>query len=258
MNIAWADLQALLNHYFWPWLRLLALFSAAPVFSEKQPGKKVKIALAVLITLLVAPSLPAVAIPVFSAAGVWTGAKQLIIGVSIGLTIQMAFVTVRTAGEIIGLQMGLSFATFFDPAGGQNMPVLSRLLNLFVTLLFLSFNGHLWLIAIVVQSFERLPIDDAPLVRDGFYALVEHAGIIFSYGLMLGLPVVTLLLAINLALGLLNRLTPQLSIFVIGFPLTLTVGMLSLSMLMRTLTPFLENLLRLLFDGLDEMLMMFI
>ena len=75
---------------------------------------------------------------------------------------------------------------------------------------------------------------------------------------MLGLPVVTLLLAINLALGLLNRLTPQLSIFVIGFPLTLTVGMLSLSMLMRTLTPFLENLLRLLFDGLDEMLMMFI
>ncbi|WP_312110946.1 flagellar biosynthetic protein FliR, partial [Pantoea septica] len=61
-----------------------------------------------------------------------------------------------------------------------------------------------------------------------------------------------------LALGLLNRLTPQLSIFVIGFPLTLTVGMLSLSMLMRTLTPFLENLLRLLFDGLDEMLMMFI
>lgn len=149
-------------------------------------------------------------------------------------------------------------ATFFDPGGGQNMPVLSRLLNLFVTLLFLSFNGHLWLIAIVVQSFERLPIDDAPLLRDGFYALVEHAGIIFSYGLMLGLPVVTLLLAINLALGLLNRLTPQLSIFVIGFPLTLTVGMLSLSMLMRTLTPFLENLLRLLFDGLDEMLMMFI
>ena len=127
-----------------------------------------------------------------------------------------------------------------------------------IALLFLSFNGHLWLIAIVVQSFERLPIDDAPLLRDGFYALVEHAGIIFSYGLMLGLPVVTLLLAINLALGLLNRLTPQLSIFVIGFPLTLTVGMLSLSMLMRTLTPFLENLLRLLFDGLDEMLMMFI
>jgi flagellar biosynthetic protein FliR len=246
-----------INHLFWPALRVLALFSTAPIFSGKEFNKKAKVGLAVAISFLIGQNLPDSHIIVFSWQGVGVAAQQLIIGAAMGLTIQFIFVAVRTAGEIIGLQMGLSFATFFDPSGGQNMPIVSRILNLLATLLFLTFDGHLWMLTILNQSFEVLPVDAASLHTEGFYYLVQAGGLIFRYGLLLGLPIITLLLAINFTLGLLNRLTPQLSIFVIGFPLTLTVGMGALALSMRALAPFFENVMTEIFNHLSEMIILF-
>ena len=138
-------------------------------------------------------------------------------------------------GEVIGLQMGLSFATFFDPSGGPNMPILARILNLITLLLFLAFDGHLWLIHIVISSFDLIPVQVTPLNREGFRMLVQSANHIFLNGLMLALPFITLFLILNLALGILNRMTPQLSVFVVGFPLTLTVGISMLGLIISVL-----------------------
>ncbi|EBX3952675.1 flagellar biosynthetic protein FliR, partial [Salmonella enterica subsp. enterica serovar Offa] len=114
---------------------------SSPIFNEKEINKKTKIALAMILTLLVAPGLPQTQVNIFSIDALWVGIQQILIGVAMGLTIQFIFIAIRHAGEIIGLQMGLSFATFYDPSGGQNMPVISRILNLLATLLFLAFNG---------------------------------------------------------------------------------------------------------------------
>ncbi|NIY48654.1 flagellar biosynthetic protein FliR [Cedecea colo] len=246
-----------ISHLFWPALRVLALFSTAPIFSGKELNKKAKVALALCIAFLIGQNLPDSHISIFSWQGFGVAAQQLIIGAAMGLTVQLIFVTVRTAGEIIGLQMGLSFATFFDPSGGQNMPIIARIINLLATLLFLACDGHLWMLTILAQSFEVLPVGGVSLHAEGFYYLVRMAGLIFRCGLMLGLPVVTLLLAINFTLGLLNRLTPQLSIFVIGFPLTLTVGMGALMLEMYTLAPFVENLLTAIFNHLSRIIILF-
>ncbi len=246
-----------ISHLFWPALRVLALFSTAPIFSGKEFSKKAKVGLALCISFLIGQNLPDSHIVIFSWQGVGVAAQQLIIGTAVGLTLQLIFVAVRTAGEIIGLQMGLSFATFFDPSGGQNMPIIARILNLLATLLFLSLNGHLWMLTILNQSFEVLPIGGTSLHAEGFYYLVKMGGLIFRCGLMLGLPIITLLLAINFTLGLLNRLTPQLSIFVIGFPLTLTVGMGAQAIEMRTLAPFFENLMAEIFNHLARIIILF-
>ncbi|CAI2023495.1 flagellar biosynthesis protein FliR [Serratia ficaria] len=160
-----------LSQYFWPLLRILALIGTAPVFSEKQISKKVKIGLGGLIVILIAPTLPTSNIPIFSAAGLWLAVQQILIGVALGLTMQFAFAAVRLAGEVIGMQMGLSFATFFDPSGGPNMPVLARLLNLLAMLLFLSVDGHLWLISLLADSFHTLPVQTRPLNGNGFLVL---------------------------------------------------------------------------------------
>jgi flagellar biosynthetic protein FliR len=234
-----------ISHYFWPALRILALFSTAPIFNGKEFSKKAKVGLAMCLAFLIGQNLPDSHIIIFSWQGFGVAAQQLLIGATMGITVQLIFVAVRTAGEIIGLQMGLSFATFFDPSGGQNMPIIARILNLLATLLFLSFNGHLWMLTILNDSFEVIPVSGAgaSLHTEGFYYLVQTAGLIFRCGLMLGLPIITLLLAINFTLGLLNRLTPQLSIFVIGFPLTLSIGMGALALMMYTLSPFFENLM---------------
>jgi flagellar biosynthetic protein FliR len=204
----------------------------------------------------VSGSVPDAGIGLYSWTGVWVLAKQVVIGAALGLTLQLMFAAVRMAGEIIGMQMGLSFATFFDPGVG-NSPVISRFLNLLVTLLFLVFNGHLWMLALIAETFHALPVNAAPLHAGGFLYLVSQGGLIFSQGLMLGLPIIALLLCINFTLGLLNRLTPQLSIFVVGFPLTLTVGMVALFLLAQTLAPFFEHLMSRIFDTLSGLILAF-
>ncbi|ACY84989.1 flagellar type III secretion system protein FliR [Edwardsiella piscicida] len=249
-----AQLTLWLGQFFWPFIRLLALYSTAPMLGEKAVPRKIRIALAALTAFLLAPQLPPTDITLASGGALWLAIQQILIGCAIGLTMQLAFAAVRLAGEVIGMQMGLSFATFFDPSGGPNMPVLARLLNLLALLLFLSVNGHLWTISLLADSFRTLPLSTHPLNGNGFLALAQSGNLIFLNGMMLALPLIALLLTLNMALGLLNRMTPQLSIFVVGFPLTLTIGMMTLSMLMPMLAPFVEHLMQTLFDRLTIIL----
>ncbi|HCR7359846.1 TPA: flagellar biosynthetic protein FliR, partial [Shigella flexneri] len=157
-----------LSLYFWPLLRVLALISTAPILSERSVPKRVKLGLAMMITFVIAPSLPANDVPVFSFFALWLAVQQILIGIALGFTMQFAFAAVRTAGEIIGLQMGLSFATFVDPASHLNMPVLARIMDMLALLLFLTFNGHLWLISLLVDTFHTLPIGGEPLNSNAF------------------------------------------------------------------------------------------
>jgi len=241
-----------LGLYFWPLLRVMALIMTAPILSEKSIPKRVKIGLGMLITFVIAPTMPPVNIPIFSPQAVWLALQQVLIGVAIGFTMQLAFAAIRTAGELIGLQMGLSFATFFDPGSHLNMPVLARVIDMLAMLLFLTFNGHLWLISMLVDTFHTLPIGGNPVNSNAFLALTRAAGLIFINGLMLALPVITLLLTVNLSLGLLNRMAPQLSVFVIGFPITLTVGLILMGLLMPLIAPFCEHLFSEIFNLLSD------
>lgn len=243
-----------LGMYFWPLLRVLALISTAPILSERTVPKRVKIGLGVVITFIIAPNLPANDMTVFSMDALWLALQQILIGVALGFTMQFAFAAIRTAGELIGLQMGLSFATFFDPSSNLNMPVLARFMDLLALLLFLSFNGHLWLISMLVDTFHTLPIGGEPVNSNAFLALARAGGLIFLNGLMLALPVITMLLTLNLSLGLLNRMAPQLSVFSIGFPVTLTVGILLMVTLMPLIAPFCEHLFSEIFNLLADIL----
>ena len=134
------------------------------------------------------------------------------------------------------------------------MPVLARFLDMLAMLLFLTFNGHLWLISLLADSFHTLPIGGDPLNANAFLALAKAGGLIFLNGMRLALPLIILLLTINLALGLLNRVAPQLSVFAIGFPVTLSIGILTIGILMPLLAPFCEHLFSEVFDLLSDIL----
>lgn len=226
----------------------------APILSERAVPRRVKVGLGIVITVIIAPTLPATQYSIFSAASFWLMLQQILIGAALGLTMQFAFAAIRTAGEIIGLQMGLSFATFFDPGSRLNMPVLARFLDLLALLLFLVFNGHLWLISLLVDTFHTLPIGMLTLNSQAWMTLTQAAGLIFINGLMLALPLITLLLTLNIALGMLNRMSPQLSVFVIGFPVTLSVGMLFFSVMMQLIAPFTEHVFSAIFDLLANVI----
>jgi flagellar biosynthesis protein FliR len=227
--------------FLWPFVRMLALISTAPVFSEKVVPRTVKVGMALLLAVAIAPTLGALpSVPLVSAAGLWILIQQILIGAAMGFSMKMVFAMVQAAGEYVGLQMGLSFASFFDPTSGGNTMVLARLLNVIAMLLFLVVDGHLVLIETLAESFQILPIADAPLAASGWFLLVKAGAQIFQGGLILALPLIATLLTLNLAMGILNRVSPQFSIFSVGFPITLLAGIAMLQVLMQYMGPFLE------------------
>ena len=235
------QLSAWMVAFLWPFVRMLALISTAPIFSEKPVPRIVKVGLAVFLAIAIAPTLGTLpSVPLVSAGGIWILIQQILIGAAMGFSMKMVFAMVQAAGEYAGLQMGLSFASFFDPISGGNTMVLARLLNVIAMLIFLTVDGHLVLIETLAESFRFLPIADAPLAARGWFLLVSAASQIFLGGLILALPLIATLLTLNLAMGILNRVSPQFSIFAVGFPITLLAGIAMLQILMQYMGPFLE------------------
>ena len=247
-----AQMTAWLVAFLWPFVRMLALVSTAPIFSETWVPRQVKVAVAALLALVLAPTLaPMPDVPVVSAGGVWIIVQQVLIGAAMGFSMRLVFAAVLAAGEYIGLQMGLSFASFFDPMNGGATMVVARLLNMLAMLIFIAVDGHLMMINALAASFQALPIATQPLAAQGWLLLVNGGGQIFASGLMLSLPLVTALLTLNLAMGILNRASPQFSIFAVGFPLTLLAGI----GMLQLLTPHLGQILVPMFDrGVETML----
>ena len=177
--------------------------------------------------------------------------QQLLIGIAIGFVMRIVFVAVEMAGELIGLQMGLGFAIFFDPQNSGQIDIIGRFLGVIASLAFLAMNGHLMVLALISQSFSTLPVGVSGVNELTFQTLANWGQEIFRSGLQLSLPVLTALLITNLALGILTRAAPQLNIFAVGFPLTLSIGLFVLALSMPFYAPILE---RLVFDGLNLMM----
>ena len=240
-----AQLNAWLINFIWPLTRILGLIMVAPVFGHRAVPARVKIGLGIFIALIIAPTLP----PMPDVGlGSWHGllilVQQLLIGVAIGFIMRVVFAAVEAAGEIVGLQMGLGFASFFDPQSAGQTLVIARFFNMLALLVFLAVNAHLLLIGVLVDSFQSLPISPQPLSAAGFYNVAAFGSTVFAVGLQLALPLIAILLMTNLSLGILTRSAPQLNIFAIGFPITLGVGLIVLDITLPYFVPQLEQMLQ--------------
>ena len=244
-----AQLNAWLIGFLWPLTRILGLIMVAPVFGHRAVPSRVKIGLGIFVALIVAPTLPPMPdVGLGSWHGLFILVQQLLIGIGIGFIMRIVFAAVDAAGEIVGLQMGLGFASFFDPQSASQTLVLARFFNMLAVLIFLAVNAHLLLLGILTESFQTLPISIQPLSSGGFYNLAAFGSTVFAVGLQLSLPLIAILLMTNLSLGILTRSAPQLNIFAIGFPITLGVGLLVLHATMPIFVPQLAQVIR---NGLD-------
>jgi flagellar biosynthesis protein FliR len=236
------QLNAWLAAFLFPLTRILGLIAAAPVFGNSAVPVSVKVSLGALLTLIVAPTLAAM--PQVDP-GSWDGmlimAQQLVIGLAMGFAMRLVFAAIELAGEVSSLTMGLGFATFFDPSTSGRSSAISQFLALVATMAFLAVNAHLALLSALVESFSTLPIG-SPLLDGGAPLQVATWGArVFSAGLQISLPIVAALLITNVAMGVLTRAAPQLNLFGIGFPLTLGVGLLTISLVLPYLgTPMIN------------------
>jgi flagellar biosynthesis protein FliR len=243
------QLLAMVVAYMWPLSRLLGLFSSAPLFSESNFPMMARVGMALAIAILIAPVLPEhAAIDPLSFQGIGSLFNQFIIGITIGFVMRIFFTAIEMTGDLIGMSMGMGFASFFDPQTQAQTQVISQLLTMILILLFLNTNLHLMVIDALVNSFDTVPIDQAQLNIKGFKDVAMLGAKIFSIGLQLSLPAVTALLITNIALGVLTKAAPQLNLFGIGFPVTMAVGLV---MIFVSLPYFINPFIKVIADGVE-------
>ncbi len=255
ISLTTAELNAWLAAFFFPLARILALLVAAPPFNNVGLSAQVRLVLGLTIAIAVTPALPAIpAVVPASGLGLLILAQQMIIGYAMGLAMRLVFAAVDLAGTLISNQMGLGFATAYDPQSASQTGVISEFLGLLALLIFMAINGHLMVIATLVQSFTALPIGTSAL-NGSWLNLANAGGLVFSAGVLLSLPVVVALLITNIALGVLGRVAPQLNLMAIGFPITIILGFATLLISLSHLSAPLQQMFE---HGLQSMLGFFV
>ncbi|MFW1677685.1 flagellar biosynthetic protein FliR [Pontibacter sp. JAM-7] len=212
--------------YLWPLFRIAAFFMAVPLIGGQMVAARVRLMLALSITLITAPLLPAM--PPFTGldAQSWIIiAQQILIGGALGFMFQLFFQIFVLGGQMIATQMGLGFASVSDPANGVPVVMLSQFYITMVMMLFIALNGHLVLVEVIVRSFDVLPVAMSGLTGPMLWKIAISGSWMFSAALLMALPAVTALLVVNMTFGIMSRAAPQLNILAIGFPFTMVLGL---------------------------------
>ncbi len=228
-------------------MRISAMFISVPLFSIRAVPARVRLILSVAITLVIMPLLPSLPpVEMFSYTGFMMAITQIMIGLTSGFILQLVFAAVVFAGQGIALSMGLGFSMMVDPQSGQQVPVIAQIYTVTTTLIFISLDGHLLLIQMLLDSFKTLPIGIEGIDKAGIWSILMWGSQMFAGGLLFAMPVIASLLLVNIIFGVAARSAPQLQIFSVGFPVTLMIGML---LVWKTLPDGLDQFSGLLTEG---------
>ncbi|MFJ4197888.1 MULTISPECIES: flagellar biosynthetic protein FliR [unclassified Pseudomonas] len=208
-----------------PLFRIGSMLMVMPVFGTTLVPRRIRLYLALAITVVISPNLPPMpAVSPLDLGGLLMIAEQILVGAVLGFSLQLFFQAFVVAGQIVAIQMGMGFASMIDPTNGVSVAVIGQFFTMLVTLLFLAMNGHLVVFEVLTESFTTLPVGGG-LMTAHYWELAGKLGWVLGAALLLVLPAVTALLVVNIAFGIMTRAAPQLNIFSIGFPLTLVLGL---------------------------------
>ena len=244
MEIDLDQLSAWVLSFLWPFARVAAMISAAPLTGARTLPARVRLVFALVLTWVIHPLVgPVPDLDPLSPAGILVVGNQILIGAAMGLALQVAFNALLIGGHIIGSSMGLGFASIIDPQNGVQLPLVSQFYFLIGALVFLALGGHLMIVEVTARSFDTLPVSTSGLAPDMLLGLALWSGLMFSEGMRRALPVVSVILLINLSLGVATRAAPQLNIFALGFSITLMLGLVGMLLTLGNLGPLFTNVL---------------
>jgi flagellar biosynthetic protein FliR len=220
------DYFALMQQYWWPFCRFMALFSMAPLFNHRAMSVRIRILLALLMSLTFAQLLPqSPQVSPISFTGVLLTIEQVFFGILLGLMLQLVFTTFNMIGEIISTQMGMAMARYNDPTNGvSSSSVVYQIYFVLLIFLLLTIDGHLLMVSILYQSFVYWPVGSGLLTFDPSFLLIAM-GWMFSAAVLITLPVVFCMTLVQFTFGLLNRISPSMNLFSLGFPITILMGL---------------------------------
>ena len=237
------DVFAVFAAVVWYALRVGAALQVLPVIGGRSMPARARLIVVLALSAALSSVLPAPPPMGIDAATVLSVLRELTVGIAIGLVLRMAFEAGQLAGELVSQGMGLSFATMADPLSGASSPVLSQWFFLVFALLFFTLDAHLVLMRLLAESYAGLPLGAAlPDLHALLAAVPTFFGICLRAGVLLALPVMMALLAVNIAFGVLSRAASQLNPIAIGLPVSLLTGLVLIMLLSRQLLAPVQDL----------------
>ncbi len=213
--------------FLWPMLRISALLITAPILSINAVNIRVRILIALALTIMIYPLHEWPVIDPVSAEGLFEIFNQIFIGAIMGLILQVVTAAIVVAGQSIAASMGLGMANMIDPNVG-NVPVIAQFLIILSSLIFIGFGGHVVLIGLLLDSFTVVPIGLTFAGTITISNLVSWSAMMFLGAVLLALPLMVTMLFINIGVGVITRAAPSLNIFAVGFPAFIFAGFILL------------------------------
>lgn len=238
---------------WFPFVRIMAFLRFVPIFDNSALPMRVRIifslALAIIITPMIAHPIPT---DLLSINTIILTVEQIVWGMLFGLMLQFLFLALQLAGQILSFNMGMSMAVMNDPSSGASTTVLSEMVNMYAILLFFAMDGHLLLVSILFKGFTYWPIGNAlhpQTLRTVALALTW----VFASATLLALPTTFIMMIVQGGFGLLNRISPSLNLYSLGFPINMLAGMVCFSTLLYNLPDHYLHLANFVLQQLDAL-----
>jgi flagellar biosynthetic protein FliR len=209
--------------------RIGAAMIAAPLFGGANVPAMVRVVATAALAIFAAVWLPPMATPaLFTAVGLLTVAGEVLVGLTLGFVLQIAFAAPQLAAELISGGMGMSMATAANPDSGVQTTALGQYFSVVLTLIFLALGAHLHWIALLMESYQAFPPGETWLGPERFALIGSFVGEMFVTGLRIALPLVLILLLVQIFTGVLSRSAPSLNLFALGLPAGILAGIAAL------------------------------
>jgi len=213
--------------------RFAALFIATPIFSHKNIPMNIKASMAFFFTTVFYNSMPPLAIHIDIPTIVIAILSEILLGLSVGIILQLAYNVITFAGGQISFMMGFSMASAIDPQSGVSMPIISQFLSLMALMVLLSLNLHHWMLLFIDSSLKSIPLGGFILAPNMFHYIMHATSNMFLIGFMIAFPITALSWLADVIFGMLMKTMPQFNLLVIGFPIKI---MVSFAVLIATIT----------------------
>jgi len=239
-----------LQIFFLIFFRVAAILMSMPIMNSTSIPLLFKFGLALSASIVLFPLLNLNVFPVLTnlSSFVVGAVGEILLGVIIGMAVNLIFVGLQIAGQLSGYQMGMALAEVIDPADGEQIPLLAQFFQIFAFLIFLTVNAHHWFLRALADSFHLLPPLGFKLSGSVIEQLMHVAGNMFVIAIKVGAPVIAALLLTTIALGLVARTVPQMNVFFVAMPLKIMIGLMFVGFSLPYLSSFLNAVFRKLGD----------
>jgi len=230
--------------FFLALARIIAFFISGPIFSLRNIPATIKVGLSFLTAVMVFP-LISPAYEVFPLDGweyIFALVRETLVGLAIGYTASLLLVAVVYAGSLMDIHIGFFMSQIFDPLSGSMAGILSRFMYLLGMAALLAFDGHHLIIAALVRSFQLVPLNTAQITGASALFLIKIFAQMLSIGVQIAAPLVAVMLIIDVTMGLIARTAPQINVFMLGFPVKIIAGLITLSVMVPVLARIIYSL----------------